>query len=58
MTRRKKRGRPPFLWHGQGGQEFEMEVHVLWAERKWERRPITKAHAIRPGSKATRNLRT
>jgi hypothetical protein len=24
-----------------------MEVHVIWAERQWERRPITKARAIR-----------
>jgi hypothetical protein len=45
MTARKKRGRPPFLWHGPTGKKFVTAVLVTQWERR--RRPITTAHAIR-----------
>jgi hypothetical protein len=42
ITHRKKRGRPPFIWHGPRGEEFVRAVHNTW----WQRRPITRSHAI------------
>jgi hypothetical protein len=42
MIARKKRGRPPSIWHGQSGKEFVKTVVVL----QYERRPMTTAKAI------------
>jgi hypothetical protein len=44
-THRKKRGRPPSLWHGPRGKEFVTAVRLA----AWDRRPKGKgsiAHAI------------
>jgi len=47
-THRKKRGRPPFLWHGRGGQEFVAAVNITRYERRPNGRPLlTAAQAIR-----------
>src|SRR5262245_50711305 len=40
---RKKRGRPPFKWHGPRGEEFVRAVHLDW----WEKRRKSFAHAIK-----------
>lgn len=29
----KKRGRPPFKWHGLPGEEFVKAIHLAWWER-------------------------
>src|SRR5262245_45896940 len=47
-THRKKRGRPPFLWHARRGEEFVTAVSIT----RYERRPngrslLTAAQAIR-----------
>jgi hypothetical protein len=39
----KKRGRPPFLWHGPEGDKFVTAVMATW----FKRRSISKADAIR-----------
>ena len=52
MTERKKRGRPPFLWHGQLGEEFVRAVQLDWWQMTLAqvgRRPrrISITHAIK-----------
>jgi len=42
-TDRRRRGRPPTIWHGPTGKEFVTAVFVT----QYERRPMTKAQAIR-----------
>src|SRR5262249_7873976 len=41
-TARKKRGRPPFLWHGPRGEEFVRAVHFDW----WKQRRKSISQAI------------
>jgi hypothetical protein len=43
MTAQRKRGRPPFLWHGPNGKKFSAAVSVT----EYEQRPITKKGAVR-----------
>jgi hypothetical protein len=44
-TYRRKRGRPPSIWHGQKGEEFQTAVYLTRYERRHH--PISKAQAIR-----------
>jgi len=41
-AQRKKRGRPPFKWHGPPGEEFVRAVHDTW----WKGRRKSIANAI------------
>jgi hypothetical protein len=38
----KKRGRPPFKWHGLPGKEFVTTIRLAW----WQRRPKSIAHVV------------
>ena len=42
-AQRKKRGRPPFKWHGPPGEEFIRAIHNTW----WKGRRKSIANAIR-----------
>jgi hypothetical protein len=42
-THRRKRGRPPSIWYGPKGEEFQTAVYLTW----YKRHPISKAQAIR-----------
>src|SRR5262245_52150868 len=46
-THRKKRGRPPLLWHGPRGKEFVRAVNITRYERRKGRPLLTAAQAIR-----------
>jgi hypothetical protein len=45
-AQRKKRGRPPFLWHGPDGEKFLRAVLNTWWQRQQQQRPISRSNAI------------